>query len=729
MVEFQIFFVAIHPLCNFASCYQTYYLKMNIKHCFRLIAASVFFGFTAAHAQLPSITGISPMSSDTGIAVVITGSNFNTTPDSNIVYFGATRANVVAATTTVLNVTVPSEATFALVSVNNLTSGLTGFSDLPFLPAYNNSGYVVAGINFSQRFHLAASLDAYEVAIGDLDGDGNADIVTANEGIRVYHNISTGFISLAAFLPDDFSTYYPRGLALADMDGDGKLDVIYTNPALYTAGIMRNTSTPGTINLSGGYTFSLNNIPQRIAVGDIDGDGLPDVAVIYNSTDTVSVYHNTSTPGSLSFGPRINLVAPASPSGITIGDIDGDGKPEIVVTSTGTSLVSVFPNISVTGAITTGSFATRMDLTVGTSPLRVAIADMDGDGKADLVVSNNGSNNLSVLQGTSTPGAISFAAPVTLTSGTAPVNLALGDINGDGKPDIVCTNNGSNTVSAFRNTSIPGTVSFAPKADFPTDRGPYAVALGDVNVDGMPDIVVTTTDTNTICILRNNPVNGISGPNHICVGSSLSLSETFPGGTWNSSNSAIATVGAGTGYLTGISKGTAVISYSVNGIIAMDTIKVDRLPLPVIIQTGNVLSTTVPFPSYQWFYATGALSGATNATYTIGFNNAFFDVVVTDGNGCSNTSNFIYFTAVQNITQTAADIKVYPDPASAVVNIESPVEVNLILTSLDGRVLISKKSVKEIEISKLPPGEYLLNIYDSDSQLKVKTAKVVKVGN
>ena len=161
--------------------------------------------------------------------------------------------------------------------------------------------------------------------------------------------------------------------------------------------------------------FSTGPYPRILAIGDIDGDGKPDLAVVNNASPTkVSVYRNTSASGSItssSFEPRVDFSPGANPYGIAIGDLDGDGKPDLAVVNNVSNTVSVFRNTSTSGSISAGSFEPKVDFATTSYPGIVAIGDLNGDGKPDVAVGNYGSNTLSVLR-----NAIEPQTPQNLTA-------------------------------------------------------------------------------------------------------------------------------------------------------------------------------------------------------------------------------------------------------------------------------------------------------------------------
>jgi len=461
--------------------------------------------------QAPTITSFSPLSGAVGATVTITGTNFNTTAANNIVFFGATRATVSAATATSLTVTVPTGATYAPVTELNTGIFLAAYSNASFLPTYTpNAGHITTAdiapkVDFATGTGLAFD---YTVAIGDIDGDGKPDLVIANQNtntVSVLLNTSIpGKPSFAA--KKEFATGVdPITVAIGDIDGDGKPDLVI-NYGSGDVSVLRNTSSPGSLSFAPKMDFA-TAYPIYVAIGDLDGDGKPDL-VFDGGSGGVSVLLNTSSPGNLSFAAEVDFGIGGYGHSVAIGDIDGDGKPDLVTANEHTSTVSVLLNTSSPGYL---SFAPNKDFATGAGPIYVAIGDLDGDGKPDLVTANDGyggiiGNTVSVLlQNTGSSGSLSFALNKDFATGALPTSVAIGDIDGDGKPDLVTANSNVNTVSVLRNMGSHGSADFAAKVDFATGTDPYSVAIGDIDGDGKPDLVTANIFSNTVSVLLNTP--------------------------------------------------------------------------------------------------------------------------------------------------------------------------------------------------------------------------------
>ncbi|MBL7693133.1 MAG: VCBS repeat-containing protein, partial [Flavipsychrobacter sp.] len=603
----------------------------------------------------PTITSVGPLIGYPASSVTITGTNFLTTTTDNIVYFGATKASVTSASATSLSATVPTGATFARVTLNSAGCNMHALSPRPYLPSYDNSAFSAASVNVNTKVDFTTGSSPFTISIGDLDGDGKADLAVANytsNTISVLRNTgSSGSIGSGSFAAKvDYATGGgPYSVRIADIDGDGKRDLIVANTGSNTVSVLRNSSSSGALSFAGKVDFATGASPNAVIVDDFDGDGRQDLATANFGASTTSVLRNTSVPGSVSFATKVDFTAGTTPRILTSGDIDGDGKSDITVANSGGTTLSVFRNTATSGTISAGSFAAKVDFTVGSTPTELSLVDIDGDGKSDMVVVNN--SLVSVYRNTSTSGTInsgSFAARLDFTAGTGAFGLGIGDINGDGKPDLVVGNASANTFSILVNTASSGSItsgSFSSKVDFATNSTPFFVAVGDLDGDYKPDIVATNSGSANLSIFRNDPINKNTGTATACVGSTTTLSNAITGGTWSSSDISVATVGSATGVVTGLNAGTATITYNVSGIAATTIVTIN--PLPTIsglsattICTGsNTNLTATGAATYNWLPAT-SLSASTgssvvaNPTVT-----STYTVTGIDTNGCSNSSS------------------------------------------------------------------------------------------
>jgi Secretion system C-terminal sorting domain len=148
------------------------------------------------------------------------------------------------------------------------------------------------------------------------------------------------------------------------------------------------------------------------------------------------------------------------------------------------------------------------------------------------------------------------------------------------------------------------------------------------------------------------------------------------------------------------------------------------VPSPVVTFSGGRLSTGTTYAGYQWYLGAAPISGATTYSYRP-TSNGSYTVKVMDGNGCTGSSNLIGVTttAVQEIS--LEDIKIYPNPATSVVHIECSADVRAVITSMEGRMIIDQTGIKDIDVSRLPAGMYIVMLYgNNDERLMVQ--KLIK---
>jgi len=240
--------------------------------------------------------------------------------------------------------------------------------------------------------------------------------------------------------------------------------------------------------------------PYDIAAGDLNLDGNQDVVTAVPSNNG---FYLLPGKGDGTFQNSSNVNTGGAPQGIVVADFDGDGNPDVAVAAYGASKVSVCR-----GKGTAGGFYSHVDFTVGSGCYDLVAADFDGDGKLDIATCNVTANTVSVLRNTSSPGSLSFAAEVHYTVGTAPYAIAAGDLNGDGKTDLVTGNGdgtGSGSVSVLRNTSSgAGNIGFAAKVDTSVGSAPRSLAVADLNGDGKADVALVDYGAGRVCMLRGN---------------------------------------------------------------------------------------------------------------------------------------------------------------------------------------------------------------------------------
>lgn len=251
--------------------------------------------------------------------------------------------------------------------------------------------------------------------------------------------------------------------------------------------------------------------PEGVAIGDFNGDGKADMAVVNKTSDgTVTILLGNGLGG---FGAPTSYGALYNPMTVAIGDFNKDGKQDLVTANFGSSTVSIFLGDG------TGAFGTETSFDAGHDPVTVAIGEFNGDGNTDLVVANyNGAGHVSVLLGDGL-GGFGTVTTTELTSGSSAA--AVGDFNNDGKADLVVTNDGlrPSTVSILLGD---GAGSFSTPTNYFVGEGAWSVAIGDFNGDGKADLAVANDGDYTLCIKLGDGTGGFGASTFYTVGNSPS---------------------------------------------------------------------------------------------------------------------------------------------------------------------------------------------------------------
>lgn len=463
---------------------------------------------TTSVLSQPRIQSFSPETGPIGTELVISGTGFDSSPSNNQVWFGAVKGLVLAANTNSLRVKVPLGATYQPIVVT--VAGKSGASRMPFHVTFPNGGNL-SNNSLAAALNFPTGLFPNDLALADFDGDGLPDLATANNysisgelsSVSILRNSSQGgTIQFQPHfdLPTEVMAY---AIAAGDLDGDGKQDLVTTSVADSKIVLFRNTSESGQINFAARQTLSSGDSPFDVTIADFDNDGKMDIAVTNFLSNTISLYQNKSTIGNLSFTRIADLATgeDLAPNCLMAADFDGDGKFDLAVTFKISNTYAVFHNQSSGSTI---RFGNKVRYFAGDEAFGIAVGDFTNDRNPDVILTNNHRSCIWVHRNKSTFGNLEFQAtsPAELFL-TLPKHPAAGDLNGDGKIDAALTY--YSNLRILQNGYVPDGRAFNHMVDY-NGNSPYAVAIGDLNLDGFPEVITTNFTSEYISVYKNQVV-------------------------------------------------------------------------------------------------------------------------------------------------------------------------------------------------------------------------------
>jgi hypothetical protein len=295
----------------------------------------------------------------------------------------------------------------------------------------------------------------------------------------------------------------PSAARIGDLDGDGRNDIAVIN-LQGTLQLFFNTGAGSfeRTSINGLWTTTTSSVD--IDIDDLNGDGRNDIAVAFaTQRGAVSVLLNR---GTRTFAAPVNYDACNSSKGVVIGDLDGDGDKDLADISQ-CSKASILLNNG------QGNFALNGTYGTGSVSKSVALADFNRDGFKDIVYVNNTVNGSATVMFNNRNG--TFGNPRWLYAGDLPDDLTVGDFDGDGNNDVAIANSYYSQILILLNNS---TGSFPGYSEIYAGDTPTSITAGDFNADGLLDIAVTSQGTNSLSIILNQGAYNFSAPQRFNVG-------------------------------------------------------------------------------------------------------------------------------------------------------------------------------------------------------------------
>ncbi len=556
-------------------------------------------------------------------------------------------------------------------------------------------GVVFDNTHFAPPVNFLLTTADYDIEVADLNGDGKPDIVAEGQTNRAYSFLNThtsGAISSSSLIANDTTSSTTSNPILVDIDEDGRQDIFSVN------GVYRNISTSSKIDFMPLTNFSIGS---NVSFADFNLDGKTDVLGA-NGTN-VSISENRSarpepfvTGAYPTLSTNFNYGKPATGGGTASADFDNDGWVDFVATNPLTDNLTVWRNNG-EFRISTTQFSAQPVITTGDNPGRIYKGDVDVDGKMDLVLyysNTTTSQFITVLHNQSTPGNISFNRVDYAFGATATV-AHIADLDGDGKPEIIVTSETSDQFFIFKNTSTPGTIdasSFATPFSTAVNN-PRGLSTADLNLDGKPEIIIAANPNSLLVYENLIPIGPTISINPqpvsvaVCDGETTTLTLSATGDTnlvyqWQKFDGSNFNTISNTGGYSGTTTTTLTINTTgnfgagdyrclVKGDVAPDkfsntvTLTVNTVPaVPSVTPASNCVPAAITLSAsggingqYRWYdVATGGttIAGQVNSTYTTPVINSTTNYFVAINNGLCESQRTQVTASIIPLTKPTA---------------------------------------------------------------------------
>ncbi|CAF4188978.1 unnamed protein product [Adineta steineri] len=333
------------------------------------------------------------------------------------------------------------------------------------------------------------------VSVSDINDDNRSDIIVANEkanNIGVFFNVQDGYFRERVTYSTGFASN-PQYISVVDVNDDDKPDIIVANNGGNNVGVLLHKES-GQFHAIKCCGTGPETYLSGVAVVDVNSDKKPDIILTSRNKNTIDVFLNDDHGH---FSPQKNYKVSYG-FGVMcpqVVDINGDTHPDIIVANSGGASIGIFFNVG------DGTFTnwTTFSTEIGSQPSSISVVDVNGDNKPDLIVGNFKTSNIGILLNA---GNGKFLNQTIYSTGhySEPRSVVVADINCDNKPDIIVANSNKENIGIFLNF---GNGTFQPQRTYATgvSTKPWSVTVGDVNDDNKPDIVFSDITNDQIVIL------------------------------------------------------------------------------------------------------------------------------------------------------------------------------------------------------------------------------------